>query len=112
MIHFLRIPFDQSPSLQSGVAPIYLALCGFMVFWFISKSEALKAYYFKKYPTDAAWLHFIFMTKWLGFFSMGVLPLLFLLAIEPQRSIAFQCGSHRRTLPNFNSARRFFRKET
>jgi membrane protease YdiL (CAAX protease family) len=89
MIHFLRIPFDQSPSLQSGVAPIYLALCGFMVFWFISKSEALKAYYFKKYPTDAAWLHFIFMTKWLGFFSMGVLPLLFLLATEPQRSIAY-----------------------
>jgi hypothetical protein len=89
MIHYLRIPFDQSPSLKSGIAPIYLALFGFILFWFISKSKAVKAYYFKKYPTDTAWLRFIYMTKWLGFLCMGLFPLLFLLATEPQRSIGY-----------------------
>jgi membrane protease YdiL (CAAX protease family) len=89
MIHYLSIPFDQQPSLTGGIAPIYLALIGFVVFWFVSKSTVIKAYYFRKYPTDTAWLHLIFMTKWVGFLSMGLFPLLFLLSTEPQRGLAY-----------------------
>lgn len=89
MVHYLTIPFDQTPSLKNGILPIYLALVGFVLFWFISKSEAIKAYYFKKYNSDVAWRRFIYMTKWVGFLCMGLAPLLILLLVEPQRNIAY-----------------------
>lgn len=87
MIEFLPLPFDHKPTLTGGVAPIYLALIGFMVFWFISKSEKIKDYYFKKYDTNTAWLRFIYMTKWVGFLSMGLLPLVVLSIIHPERGL-------------------------
>ncbi|MFM1854426.1 MAG: hypothetical protein RL164_1744 [Bacteroidota bacterium] len=88
MIHYLPLP-DQTPTLSGGIAPIYLALFGFIIFWFGSKSEQIKGRYFKRYDHDTAWLRFIYMTKWLGFFSMGLVPLLILLLLEPKRSIAY-----------------------
>jgi membrane protease YdiL (CAAX protease family) len=88
MIHYLPLPFDQA-TLTGGIAPIYLALIGFVIFWFGSKSEKIKARYFARYDHDNAWLRFIYMTKWLGFFSMGVFPLLVLLFIEPKRGLAY-----------------------
>jgi membrane protease YdiL (CAAX protease family) len=88
-MHFLALPFDQTPSLAGGIAPIYLALIGFVCFWFISKSERVKAYYFKKYPHDTAWLRFIYMTKWVGFLTMGFLPLVVLLILSPARGLAY-----------------------
>jgi len=89
MFTFLTLPFDIKPSLKEGISPIYLALVGFVVFWFISKSERIKMKYFNKYDQDTAWLKFIFMTKWVGFFSMGLLPLLFLLITVPHRAIGY-----------------------
>lgn len=89
MFTYLQLPLDQTPSLSGGIAPIYLALIGFVVFWFISKSEKIKAHYFIKYDHDKAWLRFIYMTKWVGFLSMGLLPLLILFIIEPNRGLAY-----------------------
>jgi membrane protease YdiL (CAAX protease family) len=88
-MHFLALPFDQIPSLEGGIAPIYLALVGFVCFWFISKSERIKAYYFKKYSHDIAWLRFIYMTKWVGFLTMGLLPLMVLIILNPTRGLAY-----------------------
>lgn len=88
-MHFLALPFDQIPSLAGGIAPIYLALIGFVCFWFISKSERVKAYYFEKYPHDTAWLRFIYMTKWVGFLTMGLLPLVILIILNPTRGLAY-----------------------
>lgn len=88
MISYLPLPFGQTPSLSGGILPIYLALFGFIFFWFISKSEKVKNYYFEKYEHDEAWLRYIYMTKWLGFLNMGVFPLLILLVSEPLRPIA------------------------
>jgi hypothetical protein len=88
MIEYLPLPF-QNPTLKGGIAPIYLALVGFVVFWFGSKSIQIKNKYFTKYDHDTAWLKYIYMTKWLGFLSMGLIPLLILLLIEPQRGLAY-----------------------
>jgi membrane protease YdiL (CAAX protease family) len=77
-MHFLALPFDQTPSLEGGIASIYLALIGFVSFWFISK-----------YTHDTAWLRFIYMTKWVGFLTMGLLPLLVLLILNPTRSLSY-----------------------
>ena len=89
MIQYLSIPFDQVPTLDGGIAPIYLALLGFVTFWFISKSEKIKAHYFNKYDSDTAWLKFIYMTKWVGLLSMGIFPLLILSITDAQRDLAY-----------------------
>ncbi|MFM7006987.1 MAG: lysostaphin resistance A-like protein [Flavobacteriales bacterium] len=89
MFNYLPLPFVLNPSLNGGVAPIYLALVGFMLFWFVSKSEKLKLRYFKKYQPDEAWLQFIFMTKWWGLITMGVFPIVVLNFLEPQRTLAY-----------------------
>ncbi len=89
MIYYISVPFDQKPSLSGGIAPIYLALIGFVVFWFVSKSNRVKTHYFQKFPTNTAWLRFIYMTKWVGFLSMGLFPLLYLLITQPQRGLAY-----------------------
>jgi membrane protease YdiL (CAAX protease family) len=88
-MYYLALPIDQTPSFTDGIAPIYLALFGFICFWFISKSEPIKGFYFKKYTHDIAWLKFIYMTKWVGFISMGLLPLLILLFINPNRGLGY-----------------------
>ncbi len=88
MIHYLPLP-QQQPTLTGGIIPIYLALIGFVIFWFGSKSEKIKARYFARYEHDTAWLKFIYMTKWLGFLSMGLFPLLILMLLEPHRGIAY-----------------------
>ncbi|MEN9699546.1 MAG: hypothetical protein RLZZ301_744 [Bacteroidota bacterium] len=89
LIHSLPIPWAKVGNLQHGVLPIYLALIGFIIFWFGSKSEKIKAYYFKKHNHDEAWLRFIFMTKWLGFFAMGLIPLLILCITDHSHSLSF-----------------------
>ncbi|MEN9702119.1 MAG: hypothetical protein RIR55_1461 [Bacteroidota bacterium] len=89
MFNYLSLPFDAKPTLQGGILPIYLALTGFVIFWFISKSEKIKTGYFKRHDHDTAWLRFIYMTKWVGFFSMGLIPLLILLVVEPKHSLAY-----------------------
>ena len=89
MFTYLQLPLNQTPSFSGGIAPIYLALIGFVVFWFISKSEKIKAHYFTKYDHDHVWLRFIYMTKWVGFLSMGLLPLLFLLITVPNRGLSY-----------------------
>jgi membrane protease YdiL (CAAX protease family) len=89
MLNYLPLPFEQTPSLKGGIAPIYLTLFGFILFWFVSKSDKLKQRYFEKYQDNEAWLQFIFMTKWWGLFTMGLLPLIILKFLEPQRALSY-----------------------
>ena len=56
--------------------PIITSLIGFAVFWFISKSERIKAKYYAKYSFDIASVKHIYFTKIVGFVTMGVLPVL------------------------------------
>lgn len=88
MIHYLPLP-SSKPTLTGGILPIYLALIGFVIFWFVSKSEKVKARYFERYDHDTAWLRFIYMTKWLGFMSMGMLPFLVLYCVDPTKGLAY-----------------------
>lgn len=54
--------------------PIVGGLTGFIIFWFIKESEGLKKRYLSKYGDDKGSARFIMMTKYLGGFTMGVLP--------------------------------------
>jgi membrane protease YdiL (CAAX protease family) len=68
--------------------PIILALIGFGTFWFISKSEVIKAKYIAKYDPDQASIKHILMTKYVGLITMGILPLLICLIALPEYGIS------------------------
>lgn len=56
--------------------PIVVGIISFLVFWFVQKSESVKARYINKYGEDKGSANFILFTKVLGGISMGVLPAL------------------------------------
>lgn len=63
--------------------PTILALIFFIVYWFTAQSEKVKAWFYKNYPFDEAAVKHIFFTKYLGFFSMGIMPILICLFFLP-----------------------------
>lgn len=56
--------------------PIILSLVFFVIYWFVAQSEKIKASFYAKYDFDSASIKHIFFTKYFGFISMGVLPLI------------------------------------
>ena len=56
--------------------PIVLSLVFFVVYWFTAQSEKIRSKFYAKYDFDQASIRHIFFTKYIGFFSMGVAPLI------------------------------------
>jgi membrane protease YdiL (CAAX protease family) len=56
--------------------PIILSLVFFVIYWFVAQSEKIKASFYAKHDFDSASIKHIFFTKYFGFISMGVLPLI------------------------------------
>ncbi|MEN8138218.1 MAG: CPBP family intramembrane glutamic endopeptidase [Bacteroidota bacterium] len=66
------------------VIPVIGTLLGFMVFWFTQKSDKLKEQYREKYGEDRGSANFIMFTRYLGAFSMGVLPASIFFIVFPE----------------------------
>jgi len=74
---------DWLPINTQLVVPVLCALVFFTAYWFISKSEAIKEWFYKKYDFDNASTNHILFTKCTGFVLMGVFPtIICLLAIK------------------------------
>jgi membrane protease YdiL (CAAX protease family) len=71
-----------------SVLPILLTSIGFILFWFTSKSDKIKAHFYNKYDYDTASVKHIFFTKYFGFIAMGVLPTIFCLIFLPSYNLA------------------------
>lgn len=56
--------------------PIILALVFFVVYWFTAQSDKIKNNFYTRYDHDAASVKHIFFTKYFGFISMGLIPLI------------------------------------
>jgi membrane protease YdiL (CAAX protease family) len=70
------------------VIPVVFGLIGFIIFWFTQKSEKLKQSYLNKYGADQGSAKFIMFTKYLGGFSMGVIPLVVYLIVFPKTRLS------------------------
>jgi membrane protease YdiL (CAAX protease family) len=68
--------------------PIFLTLICFVLYWFTAASPVIKQFFYKKNNEDRASVKHIFFTKWFGFFSMGILPLVICLILLPEYNIA------------------------
>lgn len=63
------------------ILTLFATLVSFITYWFISQSQKIKAFYFKKYTQSNASLKHIFFVKSTGFLLMGVLPLVLSFAV-------------------------------
>ncbi|HBP46032.1 MAG TPA: hypothetical protein DD635_09010 [Flavobacteriales bacterium] len=71
MMHF--IPSLSIEDAQS-VVPLSVALVGFLFFWFVFHSDALRRIFHDRMDHDSACLWHIFAAKAWGFVTMGILP--------------------------------------
>lgn len=68
--------------------PVVTGLLGFIIFWFAQQSENLKQKFRDRYSPGKGEANFILFTRYLGGFSMGVLPALFYFIFVPGASFA------------------------
>lgn len=76
MYNFFKTDLEWLPGDMSIVVPVLCALVFFTAYWFIAKSEKIKASFYKKYDFDNASASHIFFTKCAGFILMGVIPVI------------------------------------
>ena len=68
--------------------PVVGCLIGFVIFWFTQKSDRVKQKFLNKHGTDQGYAKFIMFTRYLGGFSMGVLPAAAFLIAFPDTSLS------------------------
>ncbi len=79
--------------------PVVGALIGFMIFWFAWQSDKLKQMLQEKYGEDRGFANLVIYTKFLGGFSMGILPAAVYLIAFPKTTLSqLGIGFHRETL--------------
>ena len=66
---------------------INIALIGFVIYWFINKSEKIKVNFYNKYNSDLASQKHILFTKYQGLLWMGIVPLIICLILIPNYSL-------------------------
>jgi len=88
MIHSLAIDFSWREGDMVTFLPIILSIIVFVVFWFTSKSDKIKAWFYKNYEFDRASINHITFNRMVGFVAMGVIPAVFCLIFLPGYSLA------------------------
>mgnify|MGYP000010202384 CR=1 FL=1 len=68
--------------------PIIVASIGFIVYWFISKSDKIKSRFYASNFSDQASIKHILFTKYMGLLWMGIIPLIVSLMVLPQYGLA------------------------
>ncbi len=79
--------------------PVVGALIGFIIFWFAWQSDKLKQKLLDKYGADRGSAKLVIYTKFLGGFSMGVLPAAAYLIAFPETTLSdLGIGFHKETI--------------
>lgn len=92
---------DIEPDHQSlrVFIPVVGCLTGYIIFWFTQKSDRIKQKFLNKYGTDQGYAKFIMFTRYLGGFSMGVIPVVTFLIAFPDTSLSqLGLGVYKETL--------------
>ncbi len=88
MIHSQDIDFSWLKGDLPVFLPIILALVSFTVYWFVAKSELIKARFYGRFNFDRAAAYHITFNRIIGFVSMGIFPITICLAFLPEFSLA------------------------
>lgn len=76
MYNYFEMNLEWNTTDMRVIVPILSALIFFVIYWFIAQSEKIKALFYAKHEFDAASANHIFFTKYVGFFAMGVAPVI------------------------------------
>lgn len=76
----MNIPIWRSNYLEPSLA-IALVTIGFSIYHFVSTSEKIKSKYLNKYGTEKGNTRFLWMTRYLGAMSIGVIPFFIMLLV-------------------------------
>jgi membrane protease YdiL (CAAX protease family) len=68
--------------------PIFLTLVFFVLYWFTAQSDKIKTSFFAKNTPDQGSVKHVFFTKYFGFLSMGVAPIVLCLIFIPEISLS------------------------
>lgn len=88
MLSLFKIDLSWQQADTFTFLPVVLALVFFSIFWFTSKSEALKKWFYSKKESDQASVNHITFNRITGFVSMGIFPLVICLIFLPGYSLA------------------------
>ena len=82
------------------IIPVVVGLIGLMIFWFTQTSQKFKQKFLNKYGEDQGSVKFIMFTRYLGGFSIGVIPLIiYILTFPDTRLSQLGLGLNMETLP-------------
>jgi len=84
MIHLLLISFNWQKTDINIILPLMSTLIGFIIFWFISKSEKFKDWFYNNNEPDLASIKHITFNRFTGFFTMGVIPTILCFVFIPE----------------------------
>lgn len=84
----MNIPIWQSNYLEPTLA-ITLVTLGFSIYHFIAISEKVKAKYLSKYGVEKGNTQFLWMTRYLGCLSIGVIPFFIMMLVLNKQPAAF-----------------------
>jgi membrane protease YdiL (CAAX protease family) len=68
--------------------PVTLLIISFLIYWFTSKSEKVREYFFKKSEADKATVRHITFNRIFGFLMLGIIPGVICLIFLPEYSLA------------------------
>lgn len=88
MIQSLAIDLSWQQSDRITFLPIILSIMVFVIFWFTSKSEKIKSWFYRKYEFDRASVNHVTFNRLVGFVAMGVIPAVLCLIMIPDYSLA------------------------
>ncbi len=83
----LNINTDISSQNLQVMIPVVGGLIGYMIYWFTQESPALKAWLINRYGAEKGAEKLILSTKYLGAFTIGVLPLFVYLIVFPDTEL-------------------------
>jgi len=86
--HMIIADFSWHEDELVTLLPIVLTILFFELFWFTSKSEKIKSWFYKKYDFDRASVRHITFGRVLGFVCMAVVPGIICLVYLPEYSLA------------------------
>jgi membrane protease YdiL (CAAX protease family) len=88
MIYSPELDFSWQQEDIYTFLPIMLSILFFVIYWFTSKSEKLKIWFFNHYEYNKATVNHVTFNRFVGFVAMGILPALFCLIFLPDYTLS------------------------
>jgi len=103
MIQSAAFDFAWQKEDINTILPVFIAVISFIIYWFTTKSEKIKSYFFRKFNFDDASAYHITFLRIFGFLTMGLGSGILCLTFIPDYSLSDYGLSYNRETALFTS---------